>query len=45
MYELNVDTWMVSDMFELGKYDLEGRFQDLAAMSDTNSTAYEGNIF
>lgn len=45
MYELNVDTWMVSDMFELGEYDLEGRFQDLAAMSDTNSTAYEGNIF
>lgn len=45
MYELNVDTWMVSDMIELAEYDLEGKFQDLAAMSDTNSTAYEGNIF
>lgn len=45
MYELNVDTWMASDMFELAEYDREGRFKDLATISGSNMTAYEGNLF
>lgn len=45
MYEQREDSWSVSDMFELVRYDYQGMPDEMTTMSESGHAGFEGNLF
>lgn len=45
MYEQQEDSWIISDMFELVRYDFQGMPDEMTTMSDSGYAGFEGNLF